>query len=139
MRVEDLTFATDAGCVTPHQCTGFFVGWPLPPSPEQLVAVLDGSYRRVVALDGQRVVGFINAISDGVLTAFIPWLEVLPDYQGHGLGRELVRRLLEELGGMYSIDLCCDPELIPYYEKQGFLSLSGAGLRNPGAIVAGRG
>ena len=21
MRVEDLTFATDAGCVTPHQCT----------------------------------------------------------------------------------------------------------------------
>jgi ribosomal protein S18 acetylase RimI-like enzyme len=47
------------------------------------------------------VVGFINAISDGLATAFLPWLEVLPDYQGRGIGRELTKRMLAELADLY--------------------------------------
>ncbi len=45
-----------------------------------------GSYRSVVAIDetGERVMGFVNMLSDGLLTAFIPWLEVLPEHQGAG-------------------------------------------------------
>ena len=34
--------------------------------------------------DAGRVVGFVTAISDGVLSAYIPLLEVLPEYQGAG-------------------------------------------------------
>lgn len=96
---------------------------------------MDASYRRVWAVLGGRIVGYINAISDGVLNAFIPWLEVHPDHQGQGLGRELVRRLVVELDGMYAIDLCCDPELVPYYESQGFTGFAGAGLRNYEALT----
>jgi hypothetical protein len=66
------------------------------------------------------VVGFINAISDGLATAFLPWLEVLPDYQGRGIGRELTKRMLAELADLYSIDLTCDPELAPYYQAMGW-------------------
>jgi len=41
----------------------------------------------VVAIDDAhgRVVGFVNMLSDGALTAFIPRLEVLPGYQGKRL------------------------------------------------------
>ncbi|MBM6980582.1 MAG: GNAT family N-acetyltransferase [Actinomyces succiniciruminis] len=135
--MDELTYLTGRGAVAPGQIEGMFVGWPSPPSPQQLVAVMDGSYRRVWALDGDRVIGYINAISDGVLNAFIPWLEVRPDYQGRGIGAELVRRLLAQLGDMYAVDLCCDPGMLPYYEKLGFARLAGAGLRNPRAIMSG--
>lgn len=136
-RVSDMiTYRTDTGAVSPDQVSGFFVGWPTPPSSEQLVAVMDSSFRRVWALDGNRPVGYINAISDGVLTAFLPWLEVLPEYQGQGIGAELVRRIMAELDGMYSIDLACDDDLVGYYERFGFFRLTAMGMRNHDAIEA---
>ncbi len=77
-----ISYSTDVDDVREDQLTGFFVGWPSPPSPAQHLAVLAGSSRAVVAReDDGRVVGFVTLISDGVLTAFIPWLEVLPDHQ----------------------------------------------------------
>lgn len=129
-----IRYETDSGAVEPGMIEGLFVGWPTPPSPEQLIAVMDGSYRRVWALDGDRVVGYINAISDGVLNAFVPWLEVHPDYQNQGIGAELVRRLLAQLDDMYAIDLCCDPALVGYYERHGFTAMAGAGIRNREAL-----
>lgn len=125
-----ITYRTGVGSVAPNQVSGFFVGWPVPPSVEKLIEVMDSSYRRVWALEGERVVGYINAISDGVLTAFIPWLEVHPDYQGQGVGTELVNRLVAQLEGMYSIDLACDEDLIGYYERLGFFSFTAMGKRN---------
>lgn len=129
-----ITYRTGVGSVAPNQVSGFFVGWPVPPSVEKLIEVMDSSYRRVWALEGERVVGYINAISDGVLTAFIPWLEVHPDYQGQGIGTELVNRLVAQLEGMYSIDLACDEDLIGYYERLGFFSFTAMGKRNRGVL-----
>lgn len=130
-----IEYLTQPGAVTEDMVDGFFVGWPEPPSVRQLIQVMDSSHRRVWAVEDGRVVGYVNAISDGVLNAFIPWLEVHPDHQGRGIGAELVRRIVAELNGMYAIDLCCDANLLPFYEKLGFLGFSGAGLRNPSAIT----
>jgi len=49
-------------------------------------------------------------LGDGVLTAFIPWLEVLPGYQGQGIGAELMRRILDGTDRFYSVDLVCDAD-----------------------------
>jgi ribosomal protein S18 acetylase RimI-like enzyme len=100
---------------------GFFEGWPSLPSPELHLAHLRGAEVAIVALDrgSGQVVGFVTAIGDGILTAFIPLLEVLPAYRGRGVGTELVRRLKARLGNRYSIDLVCDPELVPFYERLG--------------------
>ena len=86
----------------------------------------------VLAVDDQnsRVVGFVNAISDGVLCAYIPFLEVLPAYQRQGIGDELVRRLLKLLDNLYMIDLTCDRPLQKFYERFGMRSSTGMMIRN---------
>src|SRR3954466_4412704 len=94
-----------------HLRGGFFVGWPHPPSPETHLRVLQGSAYLVLARDGDAhdehalVVGYVTAISDGVLAAYIPHLEVLPAYKGRGIGTELVRRMFDQLQHIYMIDL----------------------------------
>lgn len=56
------------------------------------MSVSPDSVARDVA--SHHVLGYLNMISDGVLTAFIPLLEVLPEYQGEGIGSELVGLVL---------------------------------------------
>ena len=73
----------------------------------------------VLAIDEERVVGFINALSDGVLAAYIPLLEVLPSHQHQGIGTELIRRMLNILDGLYMTDLLCDRSLEAFYSRFG--------------------
>lgn len=96
--------------------------------------MLRGSYRALVSVQADRVVGFITAISDGVATAFIPWLEVLPEARGQGVGCELARRMQDELAGLYSIDLVCDDDVAPFYDKLGWHRVQGMATRNSGAL-----
>jgi ribosomal protein S18 acetylase RimI-like enzyme len=89
----------------------------------------------VLALDGEQIVGFVTAISDGVLSAYVPLLEVLPGYQGRGIGAELVRRLLARLDGLYMVDLCCDEDVVGSYEHLGLSRWdAGMGIRNRDAL-----
>ncbi|SFR29537.1 Acetyltransferase (GNAT) domain-containing protein [Lentzea waywayandensis] len=125
-----ISYSTDLSGLTEADLAGFFVGWPTPPSPAQHLAVLRGSYRVVIARSQDEVAGFVNMISDGVLTAFIPWLEVRPSFQGQGIGTELMRRIVAEAAHLYSVDLTCDDSLRPYYERLGMSALTGMGLRN---------
>ncbi|MDX3661220.1 GNAT family N-acetyltransferase [Streptomyces sp. ID05-26A] len=129
-----ISYSTDLSGLAEADLAGFFVGWPTPPTPAQHLAVLRGSYRAVIARSGSDVVGFVNMISDGVLTAFVPWLEVLPAHQGQGIGTELMRRIVAEAAHLYSVDLVCDDALRPYYERLGMVALTGMGLRNRAAL-----
>ena len=114
---------------------GFFVGWAATPTPDQHLAILRGSDHVVLARDGRRVVGFATAISDGVVSAFIPLLEVIPDYQGQGVGSELMRRMLDLLERLYMVDLCCDAALEPFYTRFGMRTWDrGMGFRRPEAL-----
>lgn len=111
---------------------GFFVGWPNPPSPEMHLRILNASDKIVLALDEDvdRVVGFINAITDNVLCCYIPLLEVLPEYQKHGIGRELVERLLKDIGELYMIDLVCNEDKVAFYEHLGMRAATAMTIRN---------
>jgi len=116
-----LRYLNTARGIRPDQLEGFFEGWPSPPTRETHAAILRGSYRVVLAVDCDRdaVIGFITAVSDGVLAAYIPLLEVLPSYRRRGIGRELVTRMQEELGEFYMVDLVCDETLEPFYASLG--------------------
>ncbi|MBM6614962.1 GNAT family N-acetyltransferase [Desemzia sp. RIT804] len=118
--------------IKPEMLEGFFVGWPDHPGLEGHLQLLKQSSNVVIALDEhkRKVIGFITAISDGVLSAYIPFLEVLPEYQDQGIGKELIERMLKELNDLYMIDLCCDEDLIEYYEKFGMRKSNGMIFRN---------
>ena len=117
--------------ITPAQLRGFFVGWPNPPSPETHLRILQNSDEVVLALDEDagRVVGFITALTDGILAAYIPLLEVLPFYQGQGIGGELIRRMLVRLDDYYMVDLLCDRNLQPFYARFGMRPATGVMIR----------
>ncbi len=126
-----IEYIEDCANVDSDQLGGFFEGWPNPPTPETHLRMLRSSSSLVLAVaqDGQ-VVGFVTAISDGVLSAYVPFLEVLPAYRRRGIGHELVSRLLAQLSGLYLIDLHCDPELETFYEEFGMRPTCGMGIRN---------
>jgi ribosomal protein S18 acetylase RimI-like enzyme len=118
--------------IIPEQLYGFFVGWPNPPARETHLRLLRQSDAVVLAVDDEtgNVVGFITAITDGVLAAYIPALEVLPAWQGQGIGQELVRRMLWALKDLYMIDLLCDEDVQAFYERLGFRRSQGMLIRN---------
>mgnify|MGYP001174193873 CR=1 FL=1 len=126
-----MRYLTSADAISADQLHGFFVGWPNPPSPETHLAILQRSAAVALAMDEEtgRVVGFVNALSDSLLSAFIPLLEVLPDYQGRGIGSELVRRLLAQLGDLYAVDVMCDADVQPFYARLGMQPAQGMMLR----------
>jgi len=98
---------------------GFFVDWPNPPAPKTHLRLLKNSDMVVLAIDTKTrlVIGFITAISDRVLSCYIPFLEVLPAYQGRKIGQKLVRKMLQKLKSVYMIDLMCDKKLQGFYKR----------------------
>ena len=85
-----VTYADSAERVTANDLEPFFVGWSVPPSPERRFDLLRGSDVVSLAWDGSSLVGFVTAVSDGILAAYAPFLEVLPSHQGQGIGTALV-------------------------------------------------
>lgn len=111
---------------------GFFEGWPNPPDKHVHRRILEDSYKAIVAIDKKRniIIGFINIISDGVLSAYLPLLEVIPSYRKRGIGSQLIKYALEETKDLYMIDLLCDEDLQSYYEKLGMIKARGMAIRN---------
>jgi ribosomal protein S18 acetylase RimI-like enzyme len=116
-----IVYRDDLTGIEASHLAGFFEGWPKPPTAETHLRLLARSDELVLAWDDEanRVVGFITAISDGVLSAYIPLLEVLPEYRGGGIGSELLRRMLAKLENYYMVDLVCDPHMASFYERFG--------------------
>lgn len=125
-----IRYGEQVGDLVPEQLEGFFVGWPKPPSPQVLHRVLSGSSLCILARDDDRVVGFVTVLSDGVLSAYIPLLEVLPSHQGRGIGTQLVRRVQELVGDLYMLDVMCDDDVVPFYERLGLRRATGMVRRN---------
>jgi ribosomal protein S18 acetylase RimI-like enzyme len=131
-----IVYETTLENVGPEDLAGFFVGWPSAPSPERHLELLRGSEHVVLARESEseRVVGFVTVVGDGVLSAFVPLLEVLPEHQGRGIGTELVRRALDLVGDRYMVDLLCDEGLTSFYERFGMQRVAGMALRNRDAL-----
>ena len=136
MRIE---YRTSAAGLRWEQLDGFFVGWAARPSAQTLLSHLERSYRCVIAVDSssaqERAVGFATAISDGLLAASIPLVEVLPGWHERGIGTELLERLLAQLGHLYMVDLACEPDVAPFYEKVGFERATAMIRRNRKALA----
>ena len=94
--------------------------WSSAEKPELLHKALLSSHSLATAWDGPILVGLCNAISDGYLVVYYPHLLVLPEYQGQGIGRELMKRLMARYNGFHQHMLVADGRALDFYRKCGF-------------------
>lgn len=127
--MKRVTYKVTLDGITAAMLDDFCVGWKNPLSGEKLYEVLKNSQHFILALDEDKVIGFINALSDNVHFAFIPMLEVLPMYQNRGIGRRLLGVLTYRLKNIPIIDLMCDLDMQDYYERLGFIKMHGMRYR----------
>lgn len=72
----------------------------------------------------QRPVAFARATGDGVFNAIIWDVVVDPSFQGIGLGKAVMERLVEELvgKGICNIALYSEPRVLGFYKPLGFVA-----------------
>ena len=96
------------------------VGWQhRTRDPERLAQMVLGSMYGVSAHDAEKLVGYARAISDGAFNAYVSTVAVLPEYQRRGIGRELIRRLLDGRDHVQFV-LHADPRAHLFYLHCGF-------------------
>ena len=132
LTMATITYTSSLKGISHLSLRGFFVGWPKKPSPRTHLLLLKNSDHVVLAVNVRtdNVIGFITAISDGVLSAYIPLLEVLPEYRKQGIGSELVKRMLKKLKSLYMVDLLCDKRVQPFYHRHGMSKATGMMIRH---------
>jgi GNAT superfamily N-acetyltransferase len=108
--------------------------WSSAQKPELLHKALLASHSLFTAWDATKLVGLGNAISDGYLVVYYPHLLVLPEYQGRGIGSDLMRRLMARYDGFHQHMLVADGRALDFYRKCGFVR---AGKTEPMWIYAG--
>jgi len=108
--------------------------WSAVEKPQLLHKGLLNSESLVSAWDGDKLVGIGNAISDGHLVVYYPHLLVLPEYQGQGVGREIMQRLKSGYEGFHQHMLIAERTAVGFYESMGFVR---AGKTEPMWIYTG--
>ncbi len=109
-------------------------GWSSARKPQILHQALLNSHALISAWDEKKLVGIGNAISDGFLVVYYPHLLVDLDYQGQGIGKQIMEILKQQYEGMHMQMLVAESEAIAFYQKCGFTR---AGKTEPMWIYGG--
>ena len=88
-------------------------------APERHREAFEASHTAVFVYHDDQLVGFGRAISDGVYQAAVYDCAVLPDYQGMGIGRRIMEKILSRLAHCNLI-LYANPGKEGFYRKFGF-------------------
>ena len=89
-------------------------------NPAELQRAFSNSMFVCLVRDGGRLVGAGRAVADGVDVSYIADVALLPAYQGQGLGKAIVVRLMTQSRGHKKIILYAVPGKEPFYKKLGF-------------------
>lgn len=83
------------------------------------------SYYHIAVYEKDEMVGYIDCVSNGVTDAYIQDLMVRPDYQGKGLGTDLMNQMIMYLKEkhVYIISVVFEEGLKPFYDKFGFCNM----------------
>ena len=83
------------------------------------------SFYHIAVYEDGKLVGYIDSVSNGVTDAYIQDLMVHPDYQGKGLGTELMNQMIAYLkeNRIYIISVVFEESLKPFYDRFGFSSM----------------
>ena len=109
---------------------GFLLHWDFTPPAGTLLRMLKASSVVILARDpdSSQICGYVAALTDHVVCAYISAIEVRPEYRKRGIGMALLNRMTERLS-VYGTYLSCAPALVPFYESAGFKQVAGMSKR----------
>lgn len=83
------------------------------------------SYYHIAVYENEKLIGYIDSVSNGVTDAYIQDLMVCPDHQGKGIGTDLMNKMIESLKEkhIYIISVVYEERLKPFYEQFGFYNM----------------
>ncbi|MDP4110062.1 MAG: GNAT family N-acetyltransferase [Bacillota bacterium] len=96
------------------------VEWSSGHFPEKLAVAMKNSDSVFTAWDNDKLIGLINALDDGIMTAYIHYLLVNPIYQGKGIGKELIHLIREKYKDYLRIVLIAYDKEVGFYQNSGF-------------------
>lgn len=95
-------------------------------SGDWLRTAYSNSMFKSLALDDGKIIAAGRAVADGVDCSYLCDIVVHPSYQGSGLGKELIQRLVDLSRGHRKIILYAVPGREPFYAKFGFRRMNTA-------------
>ncbi len=101
---------------------------------EQVKKALKNGLFNVTAMHNGEVIGMGRLVGDGAMYWYLQEIIVLPEYQGQGIGKSIVNRLIEHIestaipGTKVEVGLTAVKGKEPFYEKLGF-SLGSSGMK----------
>lgn len=86
----------------------------------------ENSLKVLAAYEGDKLLGIIRAVGDGFTVVFIQDILVFPEEQGKGIGKALIKAMLDYYPNVRQIQLTTDidPKTIAFYKSVGFIELS---------------
>lgn len=94
--------------------------------PDALATVFSNSMFTCLVYEEDQLIGAGRAIADGLDCAYIADVAVHPDHQGRGLGKAIIRDLVDRAGGHKKIILYANPGTEGFYLGLGFLPMATA-------------
>jgi ribosomal protein S18 acetylase RimI-like enzyme len=88
----------------------------------------------LVAVDGERVLGFAQAVGDGCFGGYLCMLLVDEEARGRGVGKALVERTLRQ-SGVLRLDLLSSEGAASLYERFPHIRVPGFRLYPDGSLV----
>ena len=96
------------------------VEWSSGHFPDKLVVAMKNFKTVISAWDGEKLVGMICAMDDGIMNAYVHYLLVRTEYQGQSIGKELVERVKEIYKNYLRVVVVAYNEELAFYEHCGF-------------------
>ena len=113
---------SDTHHFTPQSLERLFLSaaWSSGHYPEKLAVAMQNFKTVFSAWDGDKLVGMVCAMDDGIMSAYVHYLLVDPAYQGQTIGRTLVERIRQKYASYLRIAVIAYDEEMHFYEQCGF-------------------
>jgi ribosomal protein S18 acetylase RimI-like enzyme len=125
--VNDIRWVNDIDTVDWDELSELYRVAPLGNKPPTVLRTVFGNSMFIrFGYIGGRLVAAGRVLADGIDCAYIGDVAVHPDHQGRGLGKSVVRQLIEAAEGHRKIILNARPSTEGFYAGLGFLPMNTA-------------
>ncbi|MCI1664625.1 GNAT family N-acetyltransferase [Bifidobacterium crudilactis] len=118
----DITYTTERN-FTKDDVRELFssVGWVSANYPKRLLAALMGSSMVFTAWKGVHLAGLVRVLDDGSMTAYVHYVLVDPEYQGHGIAGHLMSMVKDHYKDYLYVEVMPEESRnASFYQQHGF-------------------